>query len=216
MIQNWYNLRHYPADYLNLVYNYYATCATSYLCTYYHLDIPHSCADVTQLDAASYHMTGDLSGLVWEKITMFPIYNTEQIIPPFTADERGFGKFDQRSSFNFPTLYGITPTTHDYIFFEELVLNTNQESVSYPIYRVDNFEKATDSLITFWKLYFKSNYLTKDQLEEHVRQVYSFVDYQKKIYALDDSITLYKQMEKNEKIDLGQFYQKQFGYYVGT
>ena len=113
-------------------------------------------------------------------------------------------------------MYGITPTTHHFIFFEELVLNVDQEEVTYPIYRVDNFEKATDSGVSFWKLSFKSNFLTKDQIEDQVRQEFSFVDYQKKIFNLDDSITMYKQMEKNEQIDLAQFYQKHFGYYVGT
>ena len=85
-MQNWLRLYHYPADYLNLVYRYYAAHGIAYICTYYHLDIPNSTLDTEILDAGSYEIIGDLSGLVWEKITMLPIYNTDQIQPSFLTN----------------------------------------------------------------------------------------------------------------------------------
>jgi hypothetical protein len=216
MIQSWYRIQFYPSDFLNLVYRYYAAHGTSYICTYYHLDIPHSCADLKTLDDAAYHVTGDLSGLVWEKILFLPIYNTAVVNPAFSGDERGFGKFEQNSELNFPTLYGLTPTTYDFIYFTEPIIEKNSTPKGYPLFRVVNFDRATNSLFDFFKIYLKVHYLKKQEVEGQISQIYSFVDYQKQVYKLDNAITMTKQMEKNTKLELNNFYDQNFGYYIGA
>lgn len=215
-MQNWLRLYHYPSEFLELVYRYYAAHGVAYICTYYHLDIPRSIADVSVLDAASYHEVGDLSGLTWEKITLFPIYNTDQIQPTFMGEERGFGKFDQISGFNFPEIYGLVPTTHDHVFFEELVLNNDRQPVNHAMYRVKNFEKATNTFVTFWKVSLKVDWKTKTQIEDHVFRVYSFFDYEKRIYPLDTATSLYTLLEKNEALGHNNFFKDTVGYYFGT
>jgi hypothetical protein len=213
-MQNWFRLQHYPADYLNLVYRYYAAHGIAYICTYYHLDIPNSTLDLDQLDAGSYEIIGNLSGLVWEKIVMLPIYNTEQIQPSFSADERGFGKHDQITALNFPTLYNIQPTSRDFIHFEELPLNdSNAPNVESPMYQVVNFEKATNTFFSFWKLSAKVSWYTKPQLEQNVREVFAFVDYEKQIYQIDTAQSLFKLLEKNSKLGTNKFYRDQVGWY---
>jgi len=215
MIQSWYRIQFYPSDYLNLVYKYYASHGTPYPCTYYHLDIPHSCADLKNLDDAAYHVVGDLSGLVWEKISFLPVYNTATISPTFTGDERGFGKFDQNTEFNYPSLYGITPTTYDFVHFVEPALQNNTDP-GYPLFRIVNFDRATNSLFDFFKISLKVHYITKQQIEEQISQTYSYMDYQKQIYTLSDSTTMLRLMQKNTKIELNSFYDQNFGYYIGA
>jgi len=102
--QNWYSIRHYSNEYLHTIYQYYAAAGISYICTYYSLNIPGSVVDTSILDAGSYEITGELSGWLWNRIMLFPVYNTETIQNTFVSDERGMGKFDQVSSFNFPLL----------------------------------------------------------------------------------------------------------------
>jgi hypothetical protein len=213
-MQNWLRLYHYPSDYLNLVYRYYAAHGIAYVCTYYHLDIPNSTLDLDVLDAGSYEIVGDLSGLVWEKIVMLPIYNTDQIQPAFTADERGFGKHEQTTNFNFPTLYNIQPTARDFIHFEELPLNEgNAPNVDNPIYQVINFEKATNSYFSFWKVAAKVSWYKKSQIEANVRETFAFVDYEKQIYQIDTAQMLFKLLEKNSKLGTKKFYREQVGWY---
>jgi hypothetical protein len=213
-MQNWLRLQHYPADYLNLVYRYYAAHGIAYICTYYHLDIPNSTLDKEVLDAGSYETIGDLSGLVWEKIAMLPIYNTDQIQPAFLADERGFGKHEQTTMLNFPTLYGIQPTAKDFIHFEELPLNNgNTPNVESPMYQVVNFEKATNTFFSFWKVAAKVSFYTKPQVEANVREVFAFVDYEKQIYQIDTAQMLFKLLEKNTKLGTNKFYRDQVGWY---
>jgi len=216
MIQSWYRLQFYPSDFLNLVYKYYAAHGTAYICTYYHLDIPHSCLDLKTFDAASYHITGDLSGLVWEKLSMFPIYNTSTVNPTFTADERGFGKFDQNTDLNFPTLYGLTPTALDFIYFTEPIIeSTDNTSKDHSLFRIVNFDRATNTLFDFFKVSLKIHYIKKSEIENQISQVYTFFDYQKQIYKLDYATTMLKQMEKNVKIPLNNYFDQGFGYYTG-
>ena len=176
-MQNWLRIYHYPRDFLELTYRYYAAHGRAYICTYYRLDIPSSGLDLDMLDAGAYETTGDLSGLRWEKIAMLPIYNTEQIQPIFTADERGFGKFDQNSTFNIPSIYGIVPTAKDFVIFDETIVNQDGENATSPVYQVVNFEKATNVYITFWKMNIRESYHHKDEIEAQSREAFSFFDY---------------------------------------
>jgi hypothetical protein len=178
------------------------------------LDIPNSTLDKEVLDAGSYEIIGDLSGLTWEKIVMLPIYNTEQIQPAFLADERGFGKHEQVTNLNFPTLYNIQPTARDFIHFEELPLNDgNIPNVESPMYQVVNFEKATNSFFSFWRVAAKVSWYTKPQLDANVREVFAFVDYEKQIYQIDTAQTLFKLLDKNTKLGTNPFYRHQVGWY---
>lgn len=215
-MQNWFRLYHYPKDYLNLVYRYYAAHGIAYVCTYYHLDIPNSTLDLDVLDAGSYEIIGDLSGLCWEKITMLPIYNTDNIQPVFNADERGFTKHEQVSTLNFPTLYNIQPTARDFVIFDELVINENEQPANSPIYQVVNFEKATNSFFSFWKVNLKVSHYTKSQLETQIRECFSFVDYEKQIYQISNASMLYKLMNKNKSLETNDYFKHNIGYYFGV
>jgi hypothetical protein len=216
-MQNWLRLQHYPADYLNLVYRYYAAHGVSYICNYYHLDLPSSTADLEVLDSGAYEVLGELSGYCWEKITLLPIYNTEQIQPVFEADERGFGKFNQSSSLNFPTLYNIQPTATDFIQFVEPKLNeSDAPSIDSPLYRVVNFEKATNSFFSFWKLSLQVSEFTLTKLEKQLRAIFSFVDYEKQIYDIDTATLIYRLLDKNQTSKVKDYYNERIGFYFNS
>jgi len=215
--QNWLRINQYPHDYLQLVYKYYASHGVAYTCIYYHLDVEHSIIDKDILDGAAYQQMGDLSGHVWEKIVGLPIYNTEYISPKFLSDERGMGKFDQTTSFNFPYEYGITPTATDYVIFDEPVVDENETPFKrVPMYRISNFETSLLSQISFWKVSLEVDFHLKTEIEQQLSKTLSFVDYEKRIYPIDDSIMMYKSLSKNTKLDTNDFYNSQLGLYLGV
>jgi len=217
--QNWERLHYYPNDYLNLVYNFYARHKTdAFLCTYYRLDLQNSVCDKTLLDAAAYEETGDLSGLVWEKILLFPVYNVEYIDTSFIADERGFGQFEQVSSFNFPNTYDFYPTTWDYVNFQAIVLNKNQEEnkPDPSLYRVVHIGSSTNTFITFWKVNLKSHHTRIFEIENQVRETFAFFDYEKRIYPAESEVTLYNMIKKNSELQLNNYYKENLGFYFGA
>lgn len=223
-MQKWFSIREYSRDYLQSVYRYYADCGISYVCTYYQLRIPDSVTDLDVLDAGSYELTGDMSGLSWNKILLFPVYNIEQIQNQFVSDERGFGKFDQVSSFNYPTIYGVSPQVHDFVQFEETILNDNNDqynlgivdndhSVQTPIYQVVNFEKATNTAVSFWKCSLKISHITEPKLDSHIGNNFSFFDLEKRIYEADNTAQLFNILEKNKQLNGNKFYKPASGFY---
>ena len=222
--QKWMNIRQYTNEYLELVYRYYAEAGISYICTYYNLNIPESVTDTTILDAGSYETTGELSGLRWNRIMLFPVYNTETVQNTFIADERGMGKFDQITTFNFPTVYGLKPNIHDFVIFEDVNLNEDQiykqQSITdyykqskKPVYEVINFEKATNTDVTFWKTNLKIDQQTKIRLDQQLSGDYTYFDLEKHIYKTPETSFLYKMLEKNRLLDANDFYRKNCGFY---
>lgn len=213
-MQKWSSLRKYSQDYFNLVYKYYAACGTSYICTYYKFDIANSVIDKDILNAGSYSSMGSLSGNKWIKILFFPVYNVEQVNNAFGADERGFGKMDQITSFNFPNIYGINPLPYDHVHFEEIVLNPDDKSVNQgTLYQVKNIERATNTDITFWKVSLEADEHRKVEIENHLNDVYVFVDYEKRIYDSDKATCMFSLMEKNNKLSIDNYYKSSSGLY---
>lgn len=213
-LQNWSNIRQYSSDYLDLVYNVYAESGISYISTYYNFDFPNSNIDKTMLDAGAYQLTGDLSGNLWRKILLLPLYNVEQIQNPFMSDERGFGKFDTTSSCVIPSIYNLQSTPLDFISFEEVVLNSDRKEMKVkPAYRVQTFEKATNTNKTFWKLNLKISDRTTFDLDQHLSGNYTFVDYEKAIYPTDRALALFQLMKFSREIPLNNFFNQRCGFY---
>lgn len=216
--QNWVRINHYPNDYLNLVHNYYAKhSCKSFPCTYYRLDVENSICDKDILNGGSYEDTGILSGLKWQKILLLPVYQIEQITSDFASDEQGVTQPNQISSFSFPSSYGFYPTSWDFVNFQAITLNKNEEEeVAPPLYRVNNFNKATNTAFTFYKLNIKIYHTSKIELENQVSDTYAFFDYEKRLYAIDEETKLYNILEKNSKLRLNDFFKSNLGFYFGA
>lgn len=198
-MQRWTRIHDYAKDYLQTVYRYYAKHGVAYLVTYYNLDLENSVYDGNILDSGSYTITGELSGLKWRKILLLPVYNIGQITPTFLADEEGFTKKDQVSEFNFPTEYDLQPMPHDFVKFEQDPLDP--EKNRYPLYQVVNFDKATNTDISFWKVSLKISYKKEDDLDDHISKLCVFFDYNKRIYEIDKGTFLYRLLEKDKNLN---------------
>jgi len=213
-MQKWTRLNNYTSDYLDTVYNYYAKHGVAYPCIYYHYDIENSDVDLDVLESGAYETFGDLSGMVWEKIIMLPVYNIDQMQPTFTADERGFGKFDQISSFNMPSIYGITPTAKDFVIFSNDILNYDDQLTT--AYQVTGFEKATNTDISFWKINIKTTSRIKINADQKTRETFVFLDYEKTIYNADDSVIMLSLLDMQTNIDMNDSYSKNTNLYFGS
>lgn len=225
-VQKWYSIRQYTRDYLELVYRFYAESGISYICAYYNLNLPQSVTDLEILDGGSYETTGDLSGLLWNKILLFPVYNVETVQNTFVADERGMGKFDQVSSFNFPTEFGLKPRIHDFVQFEEIILDDEHNQVyklqsitdhyrqtKKPMYQIVHFEKATNTDVTFWKVNLKISHQTAKDVDSQLSGHFTFYDLEKHIFKTEETSFLFKMLEKNQKLDGNDFYRERCGFY---
>ena len=214
-MQNWLRFQFYPDEFLNLVYNYYAVHGVASICTYYHIDLDKSIYDNDKLESGPYEITGQLSGLRYQKINFLPIYNLEGIQPRFSADERGMTKSDQMTTFNMPTTYNIIPTEFDHVIFDSLPLRQNTENL-LTAYQITNIEKSTNTDISFWKIQLKVSFVTKGDLENHVDETFTFFDYEKKIYSAQDAILLYNLLFENDQNTLNKYYSKNSGLYLGV
>lgn len=215
-MENWYRFYFYPDEYLKTVYQYYAVHGVAYPCTYYHCDLEHSIYDNDMLDAASYETLGDLSGLVWEKINLLPIYNCEIMSPSFTVDEKGVTKSNQETSFNIPTEYNIFPTNFDYIYFYPF--DSNEKNKTENFYRIKHFERATNTDITFWKIYVTTSHHLKNQIDKQIIKNLTFIDWLKAIYSNEQSIQIINQLEQTKENDkfFDEFYSPNSGLYFGA
>lgn len=215
-MQNWLRQTFYPEEYLKTVYKYYASHGVAYVCTYYHMDYELSKIDKNEMGGGPYEMAGDLSGVVWKKINFLPVYNIASIQPRFSSDEKGMTKSDQTSEFNFPTEYGIQPTTFDHVMFEMPVLNNPEKANLHTLYQVVNFEKSTNTDITFWKVPLKVTFITKERIEKQVSNTFTFVDYEKKIYQSDDAVLLMNMLKDLDENLLNKYYSNNSGLYLGV
>lgn len=214
--QKWMSLNDYSLDYFELLYRYYATCAPSQPYTYYNLDLPNSVYDSKLLTAGSYELMGDLSGMLWKKITLLQGFAFEPVQFVMSADETGPSFKDRTSSLWFPTIYELVPNIHDFVCFDWVTSRENQFKDQQPLYEVVNVEKASSSELTFWKVQLKSTYRTKQNIEKQLSGSYSFSDYEKHIYKASDEIFLERMMLRNSKLKVNSFYKEQIGLYVET
>lgn len=214
--QKWFSINEFPLDYFELLYKFFAVCGRSIPATYYNLDLSNSVYDGDLLDGGSYEEMGNLSGLLWKKISMVQVYQPETVNFNFTGDERGFGKFDQLTTLWIPSIYEMRPYVHDYVIFDHVEDRDNQFKAKNAMYTVVNVEKAGNTEFTFWKIYLKASFRTKLMIEKQLSGVYEFEDYEKQIYKLSDAIFMNKMMLKNQNLAVNSFFRERAALYTET
>jgi hypothetical protein len=211
-MRTWNRIYSYPKDYLEFVHKYYVDSGVAYLCNYYSIDLPNSVYDSDELAGGSYELIGELSGMKWNKISLMPLYFTEQITVPFTADERGFGKFDQSGSFVLPPSFELTPSVHDFVAFERPELDEKEPT---HLYEIVNFEKSTNTEKAFWKVGLKVSQYIQTNIDTQINNQYTFVEHEKKIYLSTEGLFIYKLLQKNSLLDLNDKFDSNSGLYFG-
>lgn len=205
----------YINEYFNLVYNYYSKHALAFLVNYYRISDETSIRQKDKLFGGSYERAGSLSGLQYDKYMLMPVFYMEESTTAFEGNERGVTK-ETETTLVFPSTYGVTPYSGDYVKFEQSFLMSGVDN--YPIYTVGGVEKATNTEVTFWKanLYVEES-RTIDEIEDHVNESFIFIDYTKQFYPLDEGEKITKLMKKNEilknKLD-NNFYDPNSGFYL--
>ena len=214
--QKWYSINEYSLDYFEYLYRYYATSAPSQPVTYYNLDLPNSVYDSKLLVAGSYELMGNLSGLLWKKISMLQAFSFEPVQFTLQSDETGPSFKDRTSSLWLPTIYELEPGPSDFVCFDWITSRDNQFKDQLPLYEVVNVEKAGSTELTFWRVQLKSSHRRKIDIEAQLSGSYSFVDYEKHIYKTPDAIFLQRMMMRNENLKVNNFFKEQIGLYVQT
>lgn len=214
-IQKYTRIYDYIYDYHKLIYDYYSKHAVSFLITYYNHDVPNVIWDDNKLFGGSYERTGELSGRVWNKILLLPVYFMEEVQTPFDGQEIGYVKEGQ-TTFVIPSTYGLTPYPGDYLKFDQTFLR--QVNDKYPIFEVTGTEISVNTDFRHWKCTAKVyQSKTTDALDdESLSRVFIFTDYDKKIHTFEDGQFLTRVLSKNEKLKdkLTGMFDENSGFYL--
>lgn len=213
-IQKYERIYEYISDYHKLLYDFYSKHAVAFLVTYYHLNVDETIWDDNKLLNGAYEDFGNLSGVLYDKILLLPVYFMEEVSTSFDGQEIGYIK-EGTTNLTIPSTYGFIPYPGDIIKFDQTFLRETNDT--YPLFRIEGVEKSVNTDFTFWKLIahqYQSRTIANIE-EQQLNRVLAFLDYAKNIYVLDDSLYLTSLLVKNEKlrIILKNLYDENSGLY---
>jgi len=206
----------YIYDYEKLLYDVYSKNVVSYLTTYYHLDLSTTVWDDKNLMGGYYERIGELSGVKWNKILLLPVFFVEAFTNTFDAEERGYISSSAETQIVIPDSYGIVPYPNDVIKFDQSFINTNSIDSKDPLWTCTNTTKSTFGDKTFIKLHMTLEQTrTTDDMDLQTSETYTFYDYTKNIYTLDDAAFMTKILSKSQTVasNLKNMYDKNTGFY---
>lgn len=197
-MQKYNRIYEYFDEYWRLIYDYYAEHGIAYPVTYYNLDVPSIVWDKTDLLGGYYEKIGELSGVRWSKILLLPVFQIGETSNIFDADETGYINKGE-SELVIPSIYGITPYPNDIIALNRKYLSTSVPEEDFPIFTVTGVQKQSPQERTYWKLSLKIEQSRREiDLTPQVSNNYTFFDYTKKIYRVEDAISMTRMMVKNK------------------
>ena len=207
----------YIHEYQKLIYDFYSKDVVAFLTTYYHIDTQQTIWEDENVFAGSYDRVGEFSGVRWNKILLLPVYYMEEVSTAFDGQEIGYVK-ENDTTFAIPSTYGFTPLPNDKIKMEQSYLRPTNDV--YPLFNITGVEKSVNTDRTFWKLKVKiEQSVTENTLNEQVSNIYSFFEYDKNIYSLEDAQFLSRLLSKNEKLKVcikQNLYDSRSGFYFAN
>lgn len=215
----WIRKYNYIEDYHKTAYDLWARVYPAYPITYYQFDKVNSTYENRYLLGGSYEKegVGELSGYVFKKILLLPVYGIEQIQPMQSSGERGMTYDDSlTSSIAFPSVYNLTPTEGDIV---DINAGYHSDVINqYPLFSITNVNLAHHGPdYNIFSCRIKASPFDLHQLEEQVDSRYMFVEHEKKIYPIDNAENMLKILEKSYTIMktlLPNFYYKSIGFYL--
>jgi hypothetical protein len=215
--QKYQRIYDYIHEYQRLIYDFYSKDVVAFLTTYYHLDTQETIWEDKNVFAGSYDRVGEYSGVRWSKILLLPVYYADEVTTAFDGQDIGYVK-DNETNLVIPSTYGFTPLPNDKIKMEQSYLRPSNNV--YPLFNVTGVEKSVNTDRTFWKLKVKiEQSVTENTLNLQVSNIYSFFEYDKNIYSLDDARFLSKLLSKNEKLKQcvkNNLYDSRSGFYFAN
>jgi hypothetical protein len=212
-IQNYQRIYEYIHEYQNLVYNYYSKHVVAFLTTYYNLNICGTVWEDENLFGGAYEQVGELSGIKRNKILVLPLFYADEVSTIFDAQDIGYVK-ENETSFVMPSTYNFKPYPNDIIKLEQEFLSPTNDT--FPLFIVTGVEIHPNTERRFWKIrckMFQSE--TLESVEAQVENIYSFVEYDKKIHTLEDSQFIARLLYKHSllKPNLMNLYDRRTGFY---
>ena len=213
MIQNYERLYWYIHDYQNLLYKFYSKHAIAFLTTYWNLDKVNTVWDNENMLDGAYERVGELSGIKYNKYLLIPVFFITEVSTAYDGSEIGFIK-EGNCELVIPSSYGIFPYEGDIVKMEQDYLRPTNDI--YPTFVVSGREKTVNTDITFHKLkveLFQSK--TTETVDRQVTEIFTFLDYTKKIYPLDEATFLSKMIYKNSTLqhNLSNMFDQNSGLY---
>jgi hypothetical protein len=212
--QKYERIYEYIHEYQRLVYDFYSKDVVAFLTTYYSIDTSSTVWDDENLMGGSYDRVGELSGIMYNKILLLPVYYSEEMTTTYDAQDIGYVK-DGDTQFVIPSSYGIVPLPGDKIKLEQDYLRP--ENNIYPIYSVKGVEKTSNTDRVFYRLKLSvEQSVTETQLDEQVAALFTFFEYDKKIHTIEDAQFMAQLLVKNEKLKeciKDNLYDNRSGYY---
>lgn len=207
----------YANDYIDLVNDYYSHWNLNTVkVTYYNLDIENSVIDKEKLDGGTYEMVGDKSGWRWRKILELPINGLSAVNTTPVNDEKGTTNSEKLLDAFFPRTTGVVPKVHDFVSFDHFNVNNHFVLNNPPLYEVVNIEKSNDFELGFYKINMKISYVTKDAIDMQLHDILNFVDFEKKLYGIDEAIILQKILEQKCENKIKKLFDQKTGLYCET
>jgi hypothetical protein len=211
--QKYERLYFYVHEYQKLVYDFYAEDVVRFLVTYYNMNIPKTIWEDENIFGGPYEWTGDLSGIKRNKILVLPVYYVDQVVTAFDAEETGYNK-DNETTFVIPSTHGFIPYPQDIIKVEQHYLRPTNDV--YPLYVVSGVEISANTDRRYWKLKvetFQSETLAS--VDAQVENIYSYVEYDKKIHTLYDAEFMARLLVKDSNLrpTLKNLHDERVGFY---
>ena len=207
----------YIHEYQKLIYDFYSKDVVAFLSTYYHIDTGETVWEDENIFGGSYDRVGEYSGIKWNKILLLPIYFAEEVTTSFDGQEIGYIK-ENETTFVIPSTYNFTPLPNDKIKMEQSYLKPTNDT--YPLFNVTGVEKSVNADRTFWRLKVKIEQSTTESvLNNQISYIYSFFEYDKNIYGLNDAQFMTKLLSKNEQLKqqiIESLYDSKSGYYFAN
>jgi len=221
-ITPWLRRLNYIEDYFSYVYELYADAyVNAYPVTYYSTDVPETVWDDDGIMAGSYEKqgVGELSGVMWKRISMLPVFGVEQVQPQESTDERGGITYNQsvNTQIIFPSLYGLNPLENDFVDLS-YGYKRDEPKMNF-LYTVSNINLAHQS--EFFQIYqcqLKMTPHTLDELEQQVSSDWMFYEHEKMIVPLGNAQLLLKLQEASRAATetLNGLFDNHSGFYLGN
>lgn len=214
----WLRDYNYATDYFSTVYTYYNESFPAYPVNYYSLDHENTIWENTKILGGSYEKAGvgTLSGVVWKKIYMVPIFGLEELAPSTSNDEKGQTYYDSMTTtINIPVSYGIKPGELD-VIDTNFGFSANSPKVK-PLFMITNVNlshQGTDNQMYQCKARVAPFDLT--QLEKQINYYYLFLNSKHEIYPISKGtflLTLERRAE-NLKLQLDNLFDNPTGFYL--
>lgn len=200
-MQPWIRRYNYFSDYYNTVCNQYAKVYPGFPVTYYSVDWSSSVYDI-KLMAGSYEKNGVglLTGIVFKKILLLPVFGIEQITPTNSGSERGLTMHDSETSMiSFSSEYGLRPSEWDVIHFNQGFMSPDNND-NGPVFVVRNTNPATYGNMTMWNCSIKAAPYTLGDVKKQISSEYMFLEFTKSIHRLDTAMILLKLQQRSESL----------------